>query len=402
MNKQKIKYNITMLEEILIRDASTLIGTYKKLNRETIINFICNCGSEYNKTLRYCYTHKMLCKDCTLSGKINKSKETSIKKYGVDNPVKTIEVREKMKKTNLMRYGVENALQHKETIDKVRNTFLNKYGVEHALQIKEIQIKMKEAFMKKYGVDNPWKSAEVKDKIKKTLKEKYGVETPMLYKPFIEKSWSTSIRKFGTKYCLSSKIIRDKIKQTYLTKYGVAHLSQNEEIRRKVIATNFKRFGVECPLQSEEIKEKGRQTSIKKFGVEYANQNPEMLEKNQNSAKRFKEITLPSGNIRKVQGYEPFAIKELLKNYNENNIITQRKDIPRIKYIHNEKQKYYFPDIYLPCQNKIIEVKSKWTLKLHPEIIKLKEKATKESGYNYEIWCFDCNGNKEIINTDLL
>ena len=33
---------------------------------------------------------------------------------------------------------------------------------------------------------------------------------------------------------------------------------------------------------------------------------------------------------------------------------------------------------------------------------KLKEKATKESGYNYEIWCFDCNGNKEIINTDLL
>ncbi len=127
-----------------------------------------------------------------------------------------------------------------------------------------------------------------------------------------------------------------------------------------------------------------------------------MLEKNQNSARRFKEITLPSGDIRKVQGYEPFAIKELLNSYNENEIITQRKNIPRIKYIHNEKQKYYFPDIYLPSENKIIEVKSTWTIKYNKDIIKLKEKATKESGYNYEIWCFDCNGNKQIINSELI
>jgi len=73
---------------------------------------------------------------------------------------------------------------------------------------------------------------------------------------------------------------------------------------------------------------------------------------------------------------------------------TDRKDVPRIPYTANEKQRYYFPDMYIPHINTIIEVKSTYTLKINPEIIDLKKKATEEKGYVYELWCFDGKGNR--------
>ncbi len=102
---------------------------------------------------------------------------------------------------------------------------------------------------------------------------------------------------------------------------------------------------------------------------------------------------MPSGAIRRVQGYEPYAIRDLLKNYTEEQILTNRKDIPRITYTVEDTKHYYFPDIYIPHINTIIEVKSLWTFHstLH---IHLKSAATREAGYIYEIWIFDSNGNR--------
>jgi hypothetical protein len=39
-----------------------------------------------------------------------------------------------------------------------------------------------------------------------------------------------------------------------------------------------------------------------------------------------------------------------------------------------------------------IEVKSSWTLQ--KTNVFLKQNAGKELGYNYEIWVYDCKGNK--------
>jgi hypothetical protein len=105
---------------------------------------------------------------------------------------------------------------------------------------------------------------------------------------------------------------------------------------------------------------------------------------------------MPSGNKIKVQGYEPFALDELIKKYEETDIITERKDIPRIKYTIDEKQKYYFPDIHIKSINTIIEVKSNWTYKCKEDNIQEKANATKLAGYNYEIWIYDDKGNKTV------
>jgi hypothetical protein len=68
--------------------------------------------------------------------------------------------------------------------------------------------------------------------------------------------------------------------------------------------------------------------------------------------------------------------------------------VPRISYEIDGKKKYYFPDIYIPHENKIIEVKSTWTYKCKTDSIQEKGDACKAQGYTYELWCFDGKGNR--------
>jgi predicted AAA+ superfamily ATPase len=111
---------------------------------------------------------------------------------------------------------------------------------------------------------------------------------------------------------------------------------------------------------------------------------------------KCKEYIFPSGNIINIQGYEHHAIDELLKQgICETNIITGCKNVPSIWYYDkNGKKRRHFVDIYIPNQNRCIEVKSTWTAKLHDGNIQLKQHAGKELGYNYEIWIYDKEGNK--------
>jgi hypothetical protein len=124
-------------------------------------------------------------------------------------------------------------------------------------------------------------------------------------------------------------------------------------------------------------------------------QNPEIMEKNIKMSYYLKEYTLPSGKIIKIQGYEHFALNELLKYIDENDIITGCKNVPIIWYNDESGKKHrHFVDIFIPSQNKCIEVKSTWTFKKQKEIVLLKKTAAKELGYLYEIWIYNKIGNK--------
>jgi hypothetical protein len=233
---------------------------------------------------------------------------------------------------------------------KSKRTFLKKYNVEHVLQNSIIKEKLKETMLKKYGTIHPLQNKELKEKAKKT-----------------------TIERFGTEYASQSKDFRENVKKTCIERYGVENIAQSSEVREKI-----------------------KQTCLERYGVEYSSQSQEIQEKTQKNAKKYKEYTMPSGTIRKVQGYEPFALDELIKLYDESDIITDRKEIPRITYNINDKKRYYFPDIYISTQNKIIEVKSTWTYKSKQDSIEEKASATKSAGYIYEIWIYDSKGNKTI------
>ena len=65
---------------------------------------------------------------------INKIKETTQKKYGVENYAQTQQCKDKIKKTCLEKYGVENYSQTQQCKDKMKKTCLEKYGVENYAQ----------------------------------------------------------------------------------------------------------------------------------------------------------------------------------------------------------------------------------------------------------------------------
>jgi hypothetical protein len=192
--------------------------------------------------------------------------------------------------------------------------------------------------------------------------------------------------------------MKEKIIETTLQRYGVEHYSQSDDWKEKCKKTCMERYGVSNSNKTKATRDKIKATCLIRYGVENPSQCQEIMEKIQKNAKKYKEYNMPSGMVRKVQGYEPFALNELVKIYQEHDIITDRKEIPRITYIINNKKKYYFPDIFIKSINTIIEVKSTWTYNSKIDNIYEKENATKMAGYNYEIWIFDRKGNK--IETD--
>ena len=177
-----------------------------------------------------------------------KAKETFLKKYGVDNPSKTIEVKAKIQKTNLERYGHECSAQSEVVKEKIKATNLKKYGVEYSFQAGVVKEKIKATSLERYGVDNPSKSNIIKDKIVESNRRNLGVDYPMQSKEVMGKSRVTSLQKYGTEYPNQSEIVKQHIKESSLRLYGVEHPFMSEVVIDKVLKTNLERYGVSCYL----------------------------------------------------------------------------------------------------------------------------------------------------------
>jgi hypothetical protein len=235
--------------------------------------------------------------------------------------------------------------------------------------------------------------------MKETNLQKYGVENTFQVEEFKQKSKQTCMQVYGVEHPIQSEEIKNKVKETNIEKYGTICPIQNEKIQNKIIESNLEKYGVEYVLQSPEIREKIKQTCVEKYGVPYPNQNTDMMEKSSKSAYKLKNYIYPSGREIKYQGYENFALDEIVKLYDENDIITGSKNVPEIWYNDSENKKHrHYVDIFIPSENKCIEVKSTWTLKKKKDNILEKQKYAKELGFNYEIWVYDKNGVKiELI-----
>jgi len=258
-----------------------------------------------------------------------------------------------------------------ESLPKMKATMLEKYGVEHPSQSQEIKDKIVTGYITKYGVTNPSKLQEVKDKQKKTNLERYGVE-----------------------YIVHNESSKEKMMETNLKKYGYSCCLQNKEIREAVKNTNLKKYGVENAGNHPDSQAKMKKSMLLKYGVEYPLQNQEVADKSFKSCFRKKIYISPSGKEIQCQGYEPFALDELVKTINEDDIITGCKNVPTIWYNDkNGKKHRHYVDIFITSKNKCIEVKSQWTIKKSKGIFE-KQEAGKKLGYEYEIWVYDAKGNR--------
>ena len=400
-NHPMIRYNRELLNKYLLAHEATIDGILpERLNQTAIINFICKCGIKDTKTFAMIHATGINCKTCKWKIAVERRHKSNLEKYGVINVSQLKSIQDKRKKTNLAKYGVENPYTLEKYKLKARNTCKEKYGVEYAIQSKLVMDKIEKTNLARYGVKSIINASFFKEKSKATLIANYGVDHQMKSAIVKEKAKETNIIKYGTDHWFQAESIKDKIKETIIKKYGVSNIMELPEIRDKIKKTCLERYGVENSSQSKEIKDKIKVTLLARYGVEHPSQSLEIQSKSQKAGYKYRDYTTPLGVIRKVQGYEPFALDILFKTEHreEADIITDRMEVPRIAYSKEDKTNhYYFPDIFIKSENKIIEVKSTWTYSLHLEMNKLKWTATQAEGYTMEFWVFSGKGERTVI-----
>jgi hypothetical protein len=406
-----MKYTSQTLLQYCNENKIQLTNEYnaENINREAYIEGKCiieNCINKFNKCFRQLIKTGAYCNPCMQNISKNKIRNSKVK-YDIhmlidfcntNNIILLDDYSEQFinRDTNIegicLNEGCEN------NFIKPFRQLLKIGGYCENCSKENGKVKIIETNLQKFGVDNPMKNSEIKEKLKQSIIKKYGVEHNSQSDEIKVKKVNTYLKNYGVTSHLKSPEIREQIKQTNLKKYGVENPQQNKEIRNKNYETNLKKYGVKHYFETQEFKNKVIQTSLERYGVPHHSQNAEVAETMLKCAYNKKQYKLPSGKLLDYQGYENFALDRLLRveKIPEDNIITNRKDVPVIWYtdINNKKRRHYV-DIFIPSQNRCIEVKSTWTNQTKNHVLE-KQKEAKVLGYIYEVWIFDREG--ELIN----
>ena len=176
--------NLQKGSSIKITGICDYCGIERKISKKSY-----NLQTNYNK-------EKFTCsKKCSLI----KAKQTNIDKYGVDNPFKSEEIKNKIKQTNSNRYGVDNPQKNNKIREKTKVTNLGKYGFEVPSMSSVIKDRIKKTNNSKFGVDYPAQSEYIKNKMILSCYEKYGVDNFSKTKKFTdslnEKAFSKMVGK---------------------------------------------------------------------------------------------------------------------------------------------------------------------------------------------------------------
>jgi len=239
---------------------------------------------------------------------------------------------------------------------------------------------------------------------KKFLKEKYNVNNISQLNISKIKKIEKCRKKYGVDNISQSDIIKNKKMNTSIKHFGVDNVSKSLIIKNKKIATSRKHYGVDYPFQSKEVHDECIKTIQKKYGITFTNvsQVSEVMDKKLLTGICAKKYVLPSGRIVKIQGYENYGIEYLLsESINENDIIIGNKEIEKeigtfwFYDIKKNKNRRYFPDIYVKSKHKIFEIKSTYTINLNMDLINIKRQSVIDRGFEFEFLIFNDKGVKK-------
>ena len=207
----------------------------------------CKCGKDlkFSGYLNNPYSEYCSVKCASIYTR-EKTKETWLKNYGVDNPQKSKEIQLKTQKTCQEKYGHKCVLESEMGKKKIKKSLLENYGVDNPFKSKEIQEKYKESMLDKHGVVHPMKSESIRKKMQVTIQDNYGVHN-----------------------ISQSDIIKEKIKKTNIEKLGVEYPTQSHEVREKCKVTCQNNYGVDNPMKNQVIVDKARWTKNKNARINY-------------------------------------------------------------------------------------------------------------------------------------
>ena len=153
-----------------------------------------------------------------------------------------------------------------ERLEKVKQTTMNRYGVDNAAKSKQIQDKIKQTNLEKYGYSNVFQNEDIKEKIKKTNLEKYGRQYFVQTVEFAEKSKKTNLQNLGVEFPSQSLNVQEKCKQTNLRNRGVQHPAQSPDVIHKIKQTCINKYGVDCVFKAPDVNQKRQKTWQDKYG----------------------------------------------------------------------------------------------------------------------------------------
>lgn len=236
------------------------------------------------------------------------------------------------------------------------------------------------------------KSSITQDRFKATCLERFGFEHNSQNPEEWKRKAENYFAKTGYYHVWSNPEVRTKLEDTYEKRTGFRTPFLNPETREKANQTNFLNTGYREPFSNPLTREKAQLTLFENTGYRFAAQNPKYFQ-----ISKYKFTHLPSGKQIYYQGHELVAITALLLVYNEEQIVLGKIQIPTIWYEECGKSRCYFPDIFLPIKNLIIEVKSRYTYEQELEKNQLKRQACLDQGYDFEFWICSATEVLEII-----
>lgn len=202
---------------------------------------VCECGNSL-KFVDMTIGYRVFCsRKCMFNSDIikKKKKQTNIKKYGVDNPSKSPDIKIKVKKTNNIKFGCDWAIQNNDIRNKSIDTNIKRYGVNNPSKNKKIRNKAKETMVERYGVEFAMHSNKIKEDLKSYFMKKYGVDNPSKVNEFRDKARKTNIERYGVENALQNELFVEKMRFTTLNKYGKESYPQTDEYKNKMLKFIF-------------------------------------------------------------------------------------------------------------------------------------------------------------------
>jgi Mor family transcriptional regulator len=181
------------------------------------------------------------------------------------------------------------------------------------------------------------------------------------------------------------------------SKYGVTHRTILNILRKNNITI---KSNIEAQNHSY-TKQRVFDANIKKFGVGNPMQHPDVFEKSNLNRFKYKTCIINEVTFDRLQGYEEQGIRYILEKYPNITIHDIKagrcQDLPKIKYQY-DVERLYFPDIYIPKLNLLVEVKCEYTFKNNLQMNLEKQKASFDAGYKHLIIVFSDDGKTHLYN----
>lgn len=344
------------------------------------LDYICSCGNKSAISWKR-FRSGGRCMECCHERRTETIKE----RYGTDNVFQNEDIKAKSRESMMERHGVEHSMQLPENVQKAQRTNQNRYGEKYKFCQEQVKEKGRKTCLKKFGHEYPLQSDKIQKKVETTTMKNHGVRRALMAPHIHKKINEICQRRYQADYFGISKFMGPKMFELY----GAETYVESEESKQRCI----EKYGVPYFIVSSRFTE----IMVERFGVEHAMQNPELFAKAVNNGYRMKPFVFPSGRTVYVQGYEPQCLKYLLEEekIEEDDIKVCSEMNLQFEYSNpyrDGKTSRYYPDVYIPSRNMIIEVKSIYTYHLEEEKNDAKLEAVADAGYIAWIYLFDYKG----------